>query len=116
MRIVLSTLLLSFSAAAIGGAQDRPVAGSASAPPAASEPAQTGLVPDRLLSVRGLICSTAKWIKRVDRRTGYLQPSLGGKNNAESHWGLFTHLLKFSDPFKRSTLSGGRTEVIPSLP
>jgi hypothetical protein len=119
----------------------------------------------------------------------YLLPSLGGKNtlrgyydyrfhdrdmevfNAESRWGLFTHLdaavfvdggkvasqardldfsnfktsygvgvrvhsrqstvgrldvahsregwrvvFKFSDPFKRSTLSGGRTEVIPYVP
>jgi outer membrane protein assembly factor BamA len=119
----------------------------------------------------------------------YLLPSLGGKNtlrgyydyrfhdrdmevlNAESRWGLFTHLdaavffdagkvasqasdldfshmrtsygfgfrvhtrqstvgrvdlghsqegwrvvFKFSDPFKRSTLSGGRTEVIPFVP
>ncbi len=119
----------------------------------------------------------------------YLQPSLGGKNtlrgyydfrfhdrdaevfNAESRWGLWTHLdvavfadagkvasqfsdlafhdfktsygfgfrvhnrqatvgrldvgrstegwrvvIKFSDPFKRSTLSGGRTEVIPYVP
>jgi len=25
-------------------------------------------------------------------------------------------VIKFSDPFKRSTLSGGRTEVIPYVP
>jgi outer membrane protein assembly factor BamA len=88
----------------------------------------------------------------------YLMPSLGGKNtlrgyydfrfhdrdmqlfNAESRWGLFTHLdvavfadagkvapeardldlkqfiFKVNDPFRRSTLSGGRTEVIPFVP